>query len=115
VYSSLKPLLNPDLTASWEKGLTYVAEGTITPDEYMTKLEDFIKRRVGAVMELRNEGGLQAQYRSSGAFYTKKAAPSSGKKSGYRSYGRSGSAGSGRGIAGSGRGTAGSGAGKRGK
>ena len=30
-------LLNPELTASWEKGLTYVAEGDITSDEYMTE------------------------------------------------------------------------------
>ena len=32
VDNSIRQLLNPDLTASWEKGLTYVAEGTITPD-----------------------------------------------------------------------------------
>ena len=31
VYASIRPLLNPELTASWEKGLTYVAEGSITP------------------------------------------------------------------------------------
>ena len=43
VDQSIKSLLNPELTASWEKGLTYVAEGTITSDEYMQKLEDFIE------------------------------------------------------------------------
>ncbi len=36
VANSIKSLLNPELTASWEKGLTYVAEGEITPEEYMT-------------------------------------------------------------------------------
>ena len=45
VNASIRPLLNPDLTASWEKGLTYVAEGSITTEEYMVKLENFIKRR----------------------------------------------------------------------
>ena len=38
----MKQLLNPELTASWEKGPTYVAEGSITPDEYMQKLERFV-------------------------------------------------------------------------
>lgn len=42
VASSIRQLLNPELTASWEKGLTYVAEGSITPDEYMEKLERFV-------------------------------------------------------------------------
>ncbi|MCR5082707.1 MAG: type IA DNA topoisomerase, partial [Parasporobacterium sp.] len=49
VAFSIKQLLNPELTASWEKGLTYVAEGTISGDEYMGKLEDFVKRRVDNV------------------------------------------------------------------
>lgn len=43
VNNSIRSLLNPELTASWEKGLTYVAEGTITSEEYMEKLEGFIK------------------------------------------------------------------------
>ncbi len=45
VHSSMKQLLNPELTASWEKGLTYVAEGTITSDVYMQKLERFVVGR----------------------------------------------------------------------
>ena len=45
VNLSIRSLLNPELTASWEKGLNYVAEGTITPEEYMTKLEHFIRSR----------------------------------------------------------------------
>ena len=47
VDHSIKSLLNPELTASWEKGLTYVAEGSITPDEYMMKLDRFITKRAG--------------------------------------------------------------------
>ena len=74
VDCSIKSLLNPELTASWEKGLTYVAEGSITSDEYMQKLEDFIKRRTEAVltiagnqqMYLRQKFDVNAQY------YTKK-------------------------------------------
>ena len=52
---SIRPLLNPALTASWEKGLTQVAEGTITGKEYMDKLDDFVSRRTNLVK--RSPGG----------------------------------------------------------
>ena len=55
VNASIRPLLNPELTASWEKGLTYVAEGTITSEEYMVKLEDFIRKRTQNVLGLNNQ------------------------------------------------------------
>ena len=55
VDHSIRPLLNPELTASWEKGLTYVAEGDITSDEYMKKLDDFVSRRTLAVKRLNNQ------------------------------------------------------------
>lgn len=58
VDNSIRHLLNPELTASWEKGLTGVAEGTITADEYMEKLDGFVSRRTRAVMALRNQAGL---------------------------------------------------------
>lgn len=58
VNASIPPLLNAELTASWEKGLTYVAEGTITPDEYMAKLEDFVSRRTNRVINLNNQAAL---------------------------------------------------------
>ncbi len=45
IYASMRQMLNPELTASWEKGLTYVAEGSITSEEYMDKLKAFIVRR----------------------------------------------------------------------
>ena len=54
VNGSIRSLLNPELTASWEKGLTYVAEGDITPDEYMQKLSHFIKSRTEGVRGLNN-------------------------------------------------------------
>ena len=50
VSVSISQLLNPELTASWEKGLTYVAEGSITSDEYMEKLERFVAGRTYAVL-----------------------------------------------------------------
>jgi len=59
VNCSIKSLLNPELTASWEKGLTYVAEGTITGEEYMKKLDDFVSRRVHAVLKLNNQTELR--------------------------------------------------------
>jgi len=58
VDNSLRQLLNPELTASWEKGLTYVAQGEITEDEYMVKLDGFIRRRTANVMNLNNNRQL---------------------------------------------------------
>ena len=49
VNCSIRQLLNPELTASWEKGLTYVAEGSITEQEYMDKLEHFVRIRTKQV------------------------------------------------------------------
>ena len=49
VNCSIRQLLNPELTASWEKGLTYVAEGSITEQEYMDKLEHFVRVRTRQV------------------------------------------------------------------
>lgn len=62
VDSSIKHLLNPELTASWEKGLTYVAEGTITPEEYMEKLNGFVTRRTMAVKGMQNQYQLRESY-----------------------------------------------------
>ena len=50
--------LNPELTASWEKGLNYVAEGSITSREYMDKLEHFIRVKVGGVLQVKLSGGV---------------------------------------------------------
>ena len=54
VDHSIRQLLNPELTASWEKGLTYVAQGEITEQDYMVKLDGFIRRRTANVMNLNN-------------------------------------------------------------
>ena len=62
VNASIRSLLNPDLTASWEKGLTYVAEGDITSEEYMVKLENFIKSRTYGVLKLNNQYVLRQYF-----------------------------------------------------
>ncbi len=58
VNNSIRSLLNAELTASWEKGLTYVAEGTISRGEYLKKLEDFVGRLTNAVKAANNQGQL---------------------------------------------------------
>lgn len=58
VASSIKSLLNAELTASWEKGLTYVAEGSITSEEYMKKLEGFVTRMTNGVKGLNNQNSI---------------------------------------------------------
>ena len=69
VEHSIRSLLNPELTASWEKGLTYVAEGQITSDEYMVKLENFIASRTSGVMGLNNQSQLRQCYTKASQFY----------------------------------------------
>ena len=69
VDRSIRPMLDPTLTASWEKGLTYVSEGSVKPEEYMNKLEGFIAKRITAVKDLRNESTLSALYEKAGSFY----------------------------------------------
>ena len=44
VAMTVPALLNPKMTASWEKGLDGITNGTIDVGDYRTKLEDFIRR-----------------------------------------------------------------------
>ena len=60
VNCSISQLLNPELTASWEKGLTMVSNGDITSEEYMTKLERFVGIRCLNVKQLNNQYSLNA-------------------------------------------------------
>ena len=71
VSDSIRPLLNPALTASWEKGLSMVAQGEITGDEYMKKLTDFVSRRTNIVKQLNNQQVLYTQFESSAKYYEK--------------------------------------------
>lgn len=72
VNHSIRSLLNPELTASWEKGLTYVAEGEITSEEYMQKLSHFIISRTDGVKNLCNQSSLRECYDRAARFYGKK-------------------------------------------
>lgn len=69
VFYSIRSLLNPELTASWEKGLTYVAEGTITSDEYMMKLEHFIRSRTDGVLALNNQYAMRPLFDAAAKYY----------------------------------------------
>ena len=71
VDNSIRPLLNPALTASWEKGLTQVAEGQITSEEYMVKLDDFITRRTNIVKQLNNQNALLGMFQTASLNYKK--------------------------------------------
>lgn len=71
VDHSIKSLLNPELTASWEKGLTYVAEGSISPDEYMEKLDRFVAGHTAGVKRLNNQYQLRECYDKAAAYHKK--------------------------------------------
>ena len=71
VNASIKSLLNPELTASWEKGLTYVAEGQITPEEYMEKLTNFIQGRTANVLHNNHSYVLRNNFHVAEGFYKK--------------------------------------------
>lgn len=73
VNASIRQLLNPELTASWEKGLTYVAEGTITPEEYMQKLENFVAGRTYHVLKLNNQHQLREYFEQAGKNHQKQS------------------------------------------
>jgi len=73
-------MLNPELTASWEKGLTYVANGEITPDEYMTKLNGFVTRNVNAVKGARNQNMLRTMFDQAAVNYKKTGTTNSKKQ-----------------------------------
>lgn len=71
VNASIKSLLNAELTASWEKGLTYVADGKISKEEYISKLESFVARRVEGVKALNNQAMLTRIFREVESNYKK--------------------------------------------
>lgn len=81
VFYSIRSLLNPELTASWEKGLNYVAEGSITGDEYMMKLEHFVRSRTDGVLNLNNQYAMRPLFDAAAAHYKAESKTgSSGRK-----------------------------------
>ncbi len=69
VYASISSLLNPELTASWEKGLNYVAEGSVTSEEYMDKLKEFITVRIDRIKGLNNVRELRSGFDRIAGYY----------------------------------------------
>ena len=74
VNCSIRQLLNPELTASWEKGLTYVAQGSITSQEYMDKLEHFVRVRTDQVEKSNYQYMLRQFFDAAAENYKKKPA-----------------------------------------
>ncbi|MDO4306034.1 MAG: DNA topoisomerase [Eubacteriales bacterium] len=71
VNCSIRQLLNPELTASWEKGLNYVAEGSITSQEYMDKLEHFVRVRTNQVEGSNYQYALRQFFDAAAQYYKK--------------------------------------------
>lgn len=71
VNVSIRSLLNPELTASWEKGLTYVANGEITSEEYMGKLEHFVRSRTEQVLKSQQHFAMKPYFDAAAAYYKK--------------------------------------------
>ncbi len=69
VNASIRSMLNAELTASWEKGLTYVADGQISKEEYMEKLEGFVLRMVEGVKRLSNQRVLEGSFQEAAGYY----------------------------------------------
>ena len=82
VNVSIRSLLNPELTASWEKGLTLVSQGDITEEEYMEKLEGFIKRRTEYVLGNNHRNALKGMFDAAVPFYKKQEKSSKTSASG---------------------------------
>ena len=76
VNTSIRSLLNPELTASWEKGLTYVSEGSIRSEEYMEKLENFVSRHTVQVRNSDNRDILRRCFDQTAVYYRKKGGAS---------------------------------------
>ncbi len=82
VNAAIRPLLDPALTASWERGLTMVADGSITGEEYMEKLDGFVRRRTEAVKKIGNAGGIMPLFREAARYYQKENGNQKGKQKG---------------------------------
>ena len=70
--ASIGSLLNPTLTASWEKGLTYVAEGSVTEEEYMQKLDKFVTQKTNIVKQNNFQYQLRQSFDQIAPYYQKK-------------------------------------------
>ena len=72
VLYSINGLLRADLTASWEKGLAGVADGSISEEEYMSKLSDYVVKYTNAVKSVKNQNQMHYVFDKTKPFYEKK-------------------------------------------
>ncbi len=82
VNCSIRQLLNPELTASWEKGLNYVADGSITEQEYMDKLEHFVRLRTRQVEDSNIQPYLRQFFDAAAVNYKDSSEKNSAKTTG---------------------------------
>ena len=79
--NSIQSLLWAEMTASWEKGLSGVAEGTISKDEYTAKMNKFVCDNTNAVKQIRNQNQITRLFDRTKPFYEKAGAKKAAKKS----------------------------------
>lgn len=80
VDCSIRSLLNPKLTASWELGLTRVSEGTVTEEEYLEKLNGFVSRNTNNVKNSNFSDVLQQMYMRDSQFYKRPYGSAAGSR-----------------------------------
>ena len=71
VYYSINALLRPEMTASWEKGLTGVADGSISKEEYTEKMNQFVAANTNLVKGLCNQAQMTRLFDRTKPFYQK--------------------------------------------
>lgn len=72
VDMSVPTLLNPEMTANWEKGLEGIINGTVDAVEYRSKLEDYIRRETLKIAGSNMQKDLYGRFNS---FTRKKEEP----------------------------------------
>ncbi len=72
VYYSINGLLRADLTASWEKGLAGVANGSISKEEYTVKMTDFVTKYTNMVKGISNQNHITYIFDKTKAYYKKR-------------------------------------------
>lgn len=73
VYYSINSLLRAEMTASWEKGLTGVADGSISKEEYTDKMNTFVINNTELVKKLDNQYQITYIFDRSKPYYQKGA------------------------------------------
>lgn len=80
VYYSINSLLRAEMTASWEKGLSGVAEGTISKEEYTEKMNNFVIKNTEMVKGLNNQYKITYIFDQCKPYYEKQKTGRKGKK-----------------------------------